>query len=93
MFTGDMLVISIFMTTATNFGISRCIAFEDSFMVGAMAGGATNRGSVRTRLPLINSGWSLLFVALDAIFSRCGCCEAGGCRETKSETEQSEQTQ
>jgi hypothetical protein len=87
MLTGDMLVISIFVATATNFGIDWCIALEDSFMIGAMAGGATNRGSVRTRLPLINSGWSLLFVALDAIFSQSGCCK------TEAETEQSEQTQ
>jgi hypothetical protein len=75
MLAGNVLVISLLMATATDFGISRRIAFENSLMICAVTSRAANSWSMRTGLPLLNGGRGFLYVTFKTFISKSGGCE------------------
>jgi hypothetical protein len=70
MFTIDVFMEGLFVTTAANLGINECLAINDRLMILTMACAAANGCRMNAALPLRYRSRRLLFVALNAIFSK-----------------------
>jgi hypothetical protein len=90
MFTIDVFVKGLFVTTTANLGINECLAIDDRLMILTMASATANSCCMNAALPLRYRSRCLPFVALNAIFSknRTGYAEgqASQAEQTKKTT-------